>query len=301
MIKVNNFLNDIMHYMKSTLKIHPIFDHDSHTITYVVSDPATKKSAVIDSVLDYNHKNVQTDTVLADEVISYITEQGLTNEWLLETHMHADHISAANYLREKVGGKKAIGNQITKVQAYLKEVFDLNENFKTNGSQFDHLFADGEEFMIGDIKAKAIYSPGHTPADMVYLIDGILFTGDTLLAPDMGTARCDFPGGSAETMYDSVRGILETFPKETIMYLCHDYPEGKNRELQYLTTIGEQRQNNIHVRDGIDKEEFVRLRSERDKTLDLPSYIFPSVQINGNAGVIVPGEFIKLSYNKRVL
>lgn len=287
--------------MKSSLIIHPIFDRDSHTFTYIVSDPATKKSAVIDSVLDYHHKNVQTDTVLADEVIAYITEQGLENEWILETHMHADHISAANYLQEKVGGKKAIGNNITKVQAYLKEVFDLTDGFKTDGSQFDHLFTDGEEFMIGSIKAKALHTPGHTPADMAYLIDGILFTGDTFLAPDIGTARCDFPGGSAESMYDSVRHLLTTLPPETPMYICHDYPEGKARELLYKTTVAEQRATNIHVRDSVTKEEFIQLRRERDKTLDLPSYIFPAVQINGNAGVLVPGEFIKLSYNKKVL
>lgn len=287
--------------MKSTLVVHPVFDHDSHTITYVVSDPATKKSAVIDSVLDYNHKNVKSDTKLADEVIAYITKEGLTNEWILETHMHADHISASSYLKEKIGGQKAIGNKITNVQKYLKEVFDLNDNFKTDGSQFDHLFADGEEFKMGSLTAKALHAPGHTPADMAYVIDGVLFTGDTLLAPDMGTARCDFPGGSAETMYDSVRRILETLPQETIMYICHDYPEGKNRELLYRTTVGEQRQNNIHVRDGVPKDEFVRMRADRDQTLDLPTYIFPSVQINGNAGTIVPGEFIKLSYNHKVL
>lgn len=288
-------------HTKHSLIVHPIFDHDSHTVTYVVSDPVTKKSAVIDSVLDYHHKNVQTDTVLADEVIAYITEQDLINDWILETHMHADHISASSYLKDIVGGKKAIGNKITEVQKYLKEVFDLNDNFKTDGSQFDHLFSDGEEFMIGSLKARAIHTPGHTPADMVYVIDGIVFTGDTLLAPDSGTARCDFPGGSAETMYDSVRTILETLPSETEMYICHDYPEGKKRELLYKTTVAEQRQNNIHVRDGISKDEFVKLRSERDKTLDLPSYIFPAVQINGNAGSIVPGEFIKLSYNNKVL
>lgn len=287
--------------MKSTLSVHPIFDHDSHTVTYVVSDPATKKSAIIDSVLDYNHKNVKSDTILADEVIAYINEQGLTNEWILETHMHADHISASSYLKECVGGKKAIGRNITKVQEYLKRVFDLTDNFKTDGSQFDHLFAGGEEFMVGSLSAKVIHTPGHTPADMVYLIDGILFTGDTLLAPDMGTARCDFPGGSAETMYDSVRHILETLPSETIMYICHDYPEGKNRELLYKTTIEEQRKSNIHVKDGISKEAFIQLRSERDKTLDLPTYIFPAVQINGNAGSLVSGEFIKLSYNNKVL
>lgn len=286
---------------KSSLIVHPIFDHDSHSVTYVVSDPVTKKSAIIDSVLDYHHKNVQTDTILADAVIAYIIKQGLENEWILETHIHADHISASSYLQEKVGGKKAIGDNITKVQTYLKEVFDLNDNFKTDGSQFDHLFTDGEEFMLGSINAKAIHAPGHTPADMAYLIDGILFTGDTLLAPDMGTARCDFPGGSAETMYDSVRHLLETLPTETPMYICHDYPEEKDRELLYKTTIAEQRKTNIHVRDGVTKEEFTKLRSDRDETLDLPSYIFPAVQINGNAGSIVPGEFIKLSYNKKVL
>lgn len=292
-----------MEYMntESTLLVHPIFDQDSHTFTYVVSDPVTKKSAVIDSVLDYNHKNVVTDTKLADQVVAYINEHGLTNQWILETHMHADHLSASSYLQEKIGGQKAIGRNIVEVQQYLKQVFDLNDNFKTNGSQFDQLWSDGEEFMIGDLTARAIHTPGHTPADIIYVIDGVLFTGDTLLAPDSGTARCDFPGGSAETMYDSVRQILESLPSETIMYICHDYPEGKNREVLCKTTVGEQRQENIHVRDGITKTEFVHLRSERDKTLDLPSYIFPAVQINGNAGSIVPGEFIKLSYNNKVL
>ncbi len=287
--------------MKPTLTVHPIFDHDSHTITYVVSDPITKKSAVIDSVLDYNHKNVTTSTELADKVIAYIAEQGLTNEWLLETHMHADHISASTYLQEKVGGQKAIGSAITTVQSYLRTAFDLNDQFKTDGSQFDHLFTPDEEFMVGSIPAKAIHAPGHTPADMVYLIGGVLFTGDTLLAPDMGTARCDFPGGSADMMYTSVRTILETLPAETEMYICHDYPEGKGRELVYKTTIAEQRENNIHVRDGIAREDFIEMRHARDAQLDLPSYIFPAVQINGNAGSIVPGEFIKLSYNRKVL
>ena len=287
--------------MKNKLHIHPIFDTDSHTVTYVVWDPTTKKSAVIDSVLDYNHKNVETNTALADEVVAFIKEHELENEWLLETHMHADHISASTYLQEKIGGKKAIGDQIVTVQKYLKEAFDLKDNFKTDGSQFDHLFANGDSFNIGTISATAVHSPGHTPADMVYNIAGVIFTGDTLLAPDMGTARCDFPGGSAETMYDSVRTILESYPHETEVYICHDYPEGKDRELLYKTTIGEQREHNIHVRDGISKEEFVALRQTRDATLDSPTYIFPAVQINGNAGSLAPGEFIKLSYNKKVL
>ncbi len=286
--------------MKNTLITHPIFDADSHTVTYVVSDSATKKSAVIDSVLDYHHKNVQTDTVLADRVIAYIHAQGLTNEWILETHLHADHISASAYLQEHVGGKKAIGKNVVGVQKYLKEVFNLNDNFKTDGSQFDHLFEDSEEFLIGSISARAIHAPGHTPADVVYAIGEVLFMGDTLLAPDMGTARCDFPGGSAEILYDSVRKILELFPRETVMYLCHDYPEGKDRDLVYKTTVGEEREHNIHVRDGITKEDFVVMRAKRDATLDLPAYIFPAVQINSNAGSIVPGEFIKLSYNRKV-
>ena len=287
--------------MEHTLQIHPIFDTDSHTITYVVWDPATKQSAVIDSVLDYNHKNVETNTALADEVIAFVTKNELENEWLLETHMHADHLSASTYLKENIGGKKAIAQQIVDVQSYLKEAFDLNQNFKTDGSQFDHLFADGETFKIGNLEAKAVHSPGHTPADMVYEIDGVLFTGDTLFAPDMGTARCDFPGGSAASMYDSVRAILEAYPADTTMYLCHDYPESKDRDLTYTTTVGEQRENNIHVKDGIAKEEFITMRQTRDATLDLPTYIFPSVQINGNAGTLTPGEFIKLSYNKKVL
>jgi glyoxylase-like metal-dependent hydrolase (beta-lactamase superfamily II) len=287
--------------MQNTLQIHPIFDTDSHTVTYVVWDPATKKSAVIDSVLDYNHKNVQTDTALADQVVAFIKDNDLDNQWLLETHMHADHISASTYLQEKIGGKKAIGKQIVIVQKYLKGAFDLNEHFKTDGSQFDQLFADGETFMIGSIEAKVVHTPGHTPADMVYEIGGVLFTGDTLFAPDMGTARCDFPGGSAETMFDSVRKVLQTYPAETKMYLCHDYPESKNRELTYTTTVGEQREHNIHVNDTVSKEEFIALRQTRDATLDLPTYIFPAVQINGNAGTLTPGEFIKLSYNKKVL
>ena len=287
--------------MNENLIVHPIFDTDSHTITYVVWDKETRTSAVIDSELDYNHKNVETNTELADKVIAYIKENELTNEWLLETHMHADHLSASTYLQEKIGGKKAIGDAITSVQTYLKEAFDLNDNFKTDGSQFDVLFADGEEFTIGNITAKTVHTPGHTPADMVYEIGGVLFTGDTLFAPDSGTARCDFPGGSAETMYASVRKLLEMYPSETVMYLCHDYPESKSRELQHTTTVGKQRQYNIHVNDTVTEKAFISMRKERDATLDLPTYIFPAVQINGNAGSLTPGEFIKLSYNKKVL
>lgn len=287
--------------MHPNFVIHPIFDTDSHTVTYVVWDSATRTSAVIDSVLDYNHKNVTTNTALADQVIAYVNENSLTNEWLLETHMHADHISASSYLKDKIGGKKAIGSSVVGVQKYLKDVFDLNENFKIDGSQFDALLNDGDTFTLGSITARAIHMPGHTPADMVYEIGGALFTGDTLFAPDMGTARCDFPGGSAQTMYTSVRRLLEGYPDDTPIYLCHDYPEEKGRDLRYTTTIGEERRSNIHVRDGVTAEEFIAMRVARDKTLDLPTYIFPSVQINGNAGDLVPGEFIKLTYNKKVL
>lgn len=283
------------------LNIHTIFDTDSHTYTYVVWDSETKKSAVIDSVLDYNHKNVVSSTELADRVVKFVKENNLDNEWILETHMHADHISASSYLKERIGGKKAIGSKVTGVQKYLMQVFELNDNFKTDGSQFDKLFEDGEEFMVGSIKAKALHSPGHTPADMVYVVDGNIFVGDTLMAPDIGTARCDFPGGSAETLYKSVRNILENFSPETKMYLCHDYGEEKGRENNFLTTVAEQRKNNVQIKDGVSLEEYIKFRSARDKTLDLPTYIFPAVQINGNAGDLVPGEFIKLTYNKKVL
>jgi len=283
------------------LNIKTIFDNDSHTYTYVVWDSETRKSAIIDSVLDYNHKNVVTLTKLADEVVEFVKENNLENEWILETHMHADHISASSYLKEKIGGKKVIGSKVVVVQEYLKEVFELNENFKTDGSQFDKLFDDGEEFMIGNLKAKAIHSPGHTPADMVYLVEGTIFAGDTLMAPDIGTARCDFPGGSAGTLYKSVRNILENFPSDTKIFLCHDYGEEKGRENNCITTVGEQRKNNVQIKDGVTMDEYVKFRTERDKTLDLPTYIFPSVQINGNAGDLIPGEFIKLTYNKKVL
>jgi glyoxylase-like metal-dependent hydrolase (beta-lactamase superfamily II) len=290
-----------MQNTNNNFQVKVFFDDDSHTFSYLVWDANTKKSAIIDSVLDYNHKNVTSDTKLADEIIRYIKENHLQNEWILETHMHADHISASTYLQQQVGGKKAIGSKVIGVQKYLKEVFNLNDNFKTDGSQFDHLFEDGEGFAIGNLKAKTMHGPGHTPADMVYIIEGNIFSGDTILAPDIGTARCDFPGGSAETLYKSVRKILETFPPKTKIYLCHDYPEGKNREAMYLTTVGEQRENNVQIKDGISMDEYVKFRSARDKTLDLPTYIFPSVQINGNGGSLTEGEFIKLSYNKKVL
>ncbi len=282
------------------MNVHAIFDPDSHTFTYIVWDNETKKSAVIDSVLDYNHKNITTSTAHADEVIAYVQEHGLHNEWILETHIHADHLSASDYLKNKIGGKKAIGNQIIGIQKYIKDTFALNDQFKTDGSQFDHLFSNGEEFKIGTIVAKAIHTPGHTPADTVYAIGDALFLGDTLLAPDIGTARCDFPGGNAGTMYDSVRNLLESFPEETSLYLCHDYPEMHNRDQIHTTTVKAQRATNIHIKDGISKEEFVTIRTKRDATLDLPTYIFPAVQINGNGGSLVPGEFIKLSLNKKV-
>lgn len=282
------------------MNVHTIFDPDSHTFTYIVWDSETKKSAVIDSVLDYNHKNITTSTTHADEVIAYILAHELTNEWILETHIHADHISASDYIKNKIGGKKAIGNQIIGIQKYIKDSFVLNDHFKIDGSQFDHLFADKETFMIGTITAKALHTPGHTPADTVYAIGDTLFLGDTLLAPDIGTARCDFPGGNAGTMYDSVRTLLETFPEETPLYLCHDYPDMLGRDRMHTTTVKAQRATNIHIKDGISKDEFVTMRAKRDATLDLPTYIFPSVQINGNSGSLVTGEFIKLPYNKKV-
>lgn len=265
------------------MQIKNFFDEDSHTVSYLIWDEETNKCAVIDSVLDWNNKNHTTDTSSADEVVKYISENNLTLEWILETHMHADHLSASRYLKDKLGGKIAIGDKISNVQTALKVVFNLNDNFKTDGSQFDYLFKDGEEFQIGNIKAIAVHVPGHTPADMMYVIEGKIFSGDTIFMPDVGTARCDFPGGSAETLWDSIQKIL-TYPEETQIYICHDYPEGKGREAKFLTTVKEEQENNIHVKAGTSRDEFLQMRKDRDKTLDLPTYIFPAMQVNMRAG-----------------
>lgn len=285
----------------NSMNIQPFFDHDSHTASYVVYDKKGGHSAVIDSVMDWNNKNFTTDTASADEIVAFIKENDLTNEWILETHMHADHLSASQYLKKQVGGKIAIGNNISLVQSTLKELFNLNDSFVTDGSNFDHTFADGETFAIGDLKAVAVHVPGHTPADMMYVIEGSIFAGDTIFMPDVGTARCDFPGGNAEMLWDSVQKIL-AYPDETPIYLCHDYPEGKGREVAFSTTVGAQKRENIHVKSGTRKEDFLKFRAERDATLDLPTYIFPSMHVNARAGELPGAEendsvYIKIPIN----
>lgn len=271
------------------------FDPATWTVTYVVSDNATKAAAVIDPVLDFDFKSGHTDTRAADEVLAYLREQGLTVEWILETHAHADHLSAARYLQERTGGRIAIGENIRQVQATFKKLYNLKRGFLPDGSQFDHLFKDGESFRIGKVEAQALLVPGHTPADMAYLVDGdSVFVGDTLFMPDVGTARADFPGGDAATLYRSIRRLLE-LPPATRIYVCHDYPP-PGREPRWETTVAEQRAKNIHVRDGITEAGFVAMRKARDASLEVPTLILPSIQVNVRAGQMPPADDNGVAY-----
>jgi len=281
------------------IEIQPFFDQATSTFTYVVHQGQGSCAAIIDSVLDYDPKSGRTTTYSADQVISFVREQSLTIEWILETHAHADHLSAAPYLRHELGGKIAIGERITQVQGAFKKLFNLEPEFALDGSQFDHLFKDGDRFSIGDLEATAINVPGHTPADMAYQIGEHLFVGDTLFLPDVGTARCDFPGGDARTLYQSIKKLL-SLPEQTRLYMCHDYPpqDPQGRPVNYLSTVGEQRAQNIHVHDGVTEDEFVALREARDATLDMPVLILPSVQINIRAGQLPPAEANGTSYLK---
>ena len=270
------------------------FDPKTWTVTYVVSDAATQRAAVIDPVLDYDFKSGHTSTTSADQVLAYLAQQALQVDWILETHAHADHLSGARYLQQRVGGRIAIGENIRAVQATFKELYNLERSFLPDGSQFDHLFKDGETFRIGEVEATAMLVPGHTPADMAYLIDGSVFVGDTLFMPDVGSARADFPGGDAHQLYRSMHQLL-ALPPETTMYVCHDYPPAA-REPRWKTTVREQRAHNIHVRDGIREDEFVAMRQARDATLDVPTLILPSIQVNVRAGQLPPADENGVSY-----
>ena len=270
------------------------FDRSTGTVTYVASDNGTQAAAVIDPVLDYDFKSGHTDTKAADQVLSYLKEKGLQVEWILETHAHADHLSGARYLQERVGGRIAIGENIREVQATFKKLYNLERSFLPDGSQFDHLFKDGETFRIGDVEAKAMLVPGHTPADMAYLIEDAVFVGDTLFMPDVGTARADFPGGDAATLYRSIRRLLE-LPPRTRMFVCHDYPP-QGREAKWETTVADQRAKNIHVRDAITEEGFVAMRKARDATLEVPTLILPSIQVNVRAGHMPPTDDNGVAY-----
>lgn len=276
--------------------VEALFDQATWTISYVVYDRPGGTCAVIDSVLDYDPKSGRTRTTSADRLIDFIREKDLKVEWLLETHAHADHLSAAHYLRKQVGGKIAIGAAIADVQDVFKRIFNLEPAFRPDGSQFDHLLRDGETFRIGELQAEAISVPGHTPACMAYKVDDAVFVGDTLFMPDVGTARCDFPGGDAHALYRSVRKLL-SLPPQTRLFMCHDYPP-QGREPAWETTVAAQRAGNIHIHDGVSESAFVEMRTRRDATLEMPTLILPSVQVNIRAGELPPKEDNGVSYLK---
>lgn len=273
------------------------FDPDTFTVSYVVSDPETRQCALVDSVLDYDPASGRTHTASADKLIAYVKEQGLSVQWILETHVHADHLSAAPYLKNELGGQLAIGSHITRVQETFGKVFNAEPGFARDGSQFDTLFDDGQRFQVGNIEARALHTPGHTPACMTYLIGDSGFVGDTLFMPDYGTARCDFPGGDARQLFQSIQKIF-ALPNETRLFLCHDYlPQGRS-EYRWETSVGDQKASNIHVHEGINENAFVRMRTERDATLGMPRLILPSVQVNMRAGQLPPAEDNGVHYLK---
>lgn len=275
--------------MEYTPLVQGFFDPNTNTISYVVADTDTKHCAIVDSVMDYEPHSATISFESADAIANYIAAQDYTVDWILETHAHADHLSAAPYLQEKLGGKIAIGAHITTVQEVFGKVFNEGTEFRRDGSQFDALWNEGDTFMIGSIPVTVIETPGHTPADVTYLIGDAAFVGDTLFMPDFGTARCDFPGGDAHTMYASIQRLW-TLPDDMRMFLCHDYlPEGRT-EYIWETTIGEQKQQNIHIKEGTDPNRFVETREARDKTLGMPRLIIPSLQTNINAGSLPQAE-----------
>ena len=282
--------------MNARITTQAFFDPKTWTVSYVVADSATRRAAIIDPVLDYDFKSGHTSTKSADRVLAYLADKGLQVDWILETHAHADHLSGARYLKEHVGGRIAIGENIRAVQSTFKAVFNLEPSFLPDGSQFDHLFKEGETFRIGDVEATALLVPGHTPADMAYRVEDSVFVGDTLFMPDVGTARADFPGGDVHALYRSIRKLL-ALPQETKMFVCHDYPPA-SRTPQWQTTVGEQRANNIHVHDGVTEEAFVAMRTVRDATLGMPTLILPSIQVNVRAGAMPPAEDNGIRYLK---
>jgi glyoxylase-like metal-dependent hydrolase (beta-lactamase superfamily II) len=282
--------------MPARSSIQAFFDDKTWTVSYVISDKASKCAAIVDPVLDFDFKSGGTSSIQADRMLAHIRERGLTVQWILETHAHADHLSGARYLQDRVGGRIAIGERITDVQATFRKLYNLERSFLPDGRQFDHLFKDGERFMIGEIEATAMWVPGHTPADMAYVVDDAVFVGDTLFMPDVGTARADFPGGDARTLYHSARRIL-ALPPQTRMFVCHDYPPA-GRAAAWETTVAAQRDRNIHVRDGIGEAAFVAMREARDAVLEVPALILPSIQVNIRAGRMPPTEDDGVSYLK---
>ncbi|WP_292977601.1 MBL fold metallo-hydrolase [Nitrosomonas sp.] len=283
-------------------EIQAFFDPVTWTISYVVFDKPGGHCAIIDPVLDYDPKSGRTKHHSADVLIKYVRSKGLTTDWILETHAHADHLSSAHYLRQELGGKTAIGSLIPGVQQVFKKLFNMGADFQPDGSQFDHLFSDGDTFQLGELEGKVILVPGHTPADLAYQFGDAIFIGDTMFMPDVGTARADFPGGDARQLYRSIRKLLDNHSPETRLFMCHDYPPG-DRPVQWESTVADQRANNIHVHDGISEDAFVAMRTARDATLDVPVLILPSVQVNVRAGQMPPAEdngtvYLKIPINK---
>ena len=273
---------------KNNPEIKAYFDAPTNTVSYLVTDPATKKCAVVDSVLNFDYPSGTISYAQADEIIGDITDQGLTLDWLIETHVHADHLSAAPYIQEKLGGKIMISKEITVVQNIFGKVFNAGTEFERDGSQFDMLLADGDTYQVGSIDAKVLHTPGHTPACMAHVIGDAVFVGDTLFMPDGGSARADFPGGDARTLYQSIQKIF-TLPDDTRMFICHDYMPG-GRDVKWETTVGEQKRDNIHVGKGNSEEDFVAMREARDATLGMPTLIMPSIQVNMRAGHMPQAE-----------
>ena len=276
--------------------IKDFFDPDTWTYTYVVYECDGSSCVIIDSVLNYDPKSGRTSTKSADEVIAFVKEHQLQVSWILETHAHADHLTAAPYLQSHLGGKLVIGDHIINVQTVFKGVFNLDDRFKADGAQFDHLLKEGESLAFGNLSLKALFVPGHTPACMAYEIGDAIFVGDTLFMPDVGTARCDFPGGDAKTLYRSIQKIL-SYPGQTKLYMCHDYPPN-NRPATGMTTVADEKANNIHVHDGVTEDQFVQMRTARDKTLEMPTLILPSIQVNIRAGHFPESDANGVAYLK---
>ena len=286
--------------LDKNFKIKGFFDKETSTISYVIYDMTSKKCAVIDSVLDFDFSSGTIDYHNAEKIISFIEKMKLDLEWLIETHVHADHLSASPYIQKKLGGKIGISEKISDIQNIFGKTFNAGTEFQRDGSQFDRLFKDNDEYKIGSIKCKVINTPGHTPACTAHVIGNSIFVGDTLFMPDLGSARADFPGGDARELYRSIQKIL-SYPDDTLIFVCHDYPPS-SRKVEWVTTVGEQKKKNIHVKTSIGEDEFVKVREARDKTLNMPKLIIPSIQVNMRAGNLPPAEdsgdvFIKVPIN----
>lgn len=280
----------------SVPSVTAFFDDATFTVTYVVADPDSARAAIIDPVLDYDPASGRTSMASADKVARFVGDNGLDVDWILETHVHADHLTAAPYLKEKLGGRIAIGSNVAAVQEAFKGVFNI-EDLATDGSQFDHLFEDGDEFELGSIAGSVIGTPGHTPACITYVVGDAAFVGDTLFMPDFGTARTDFPGGDAGMLYDSIQRIL-ALPGETRLFLCHDYKAPGRDEFAWETTVAEQREANVHINQGVSRDEFVAMREGRDSELGMPRLILPSIQVNVRAGRLPEAEANGVRYLK---